>query len=150
MPFLSWTTLAWIFGPIALWLLLCAGISFAAGWTKLAKRFRAHEKTGGQTFWFQFAFLNSAQYKGCLNVSVSPHGLGLSVLFPFRFAHPPLLIPWEHLSAFRTRQMFWKTTVYETTVKLGKFDSVKIEFADASLARAMKTYMDEVPTASSN
>jgi hypothetical protein len=35
-----------------------------------------------------------------------PWGLYLSVLFPFRPGHPPLLIPWQDISATETKRGF--------------------------------------------
>src|SRR5687768_8642330 len=37
--------------------------------------------------------------RSCLNISVSDAGLRLSVFPLFRLFHPPLFIPWDHVSA---------------------------------------------------
>jgi len=39
-------------------------------------------------------------------MGAGPWGLHLSVLFPFRPGHPPLLIPWQDISAIETKRGF--------------------------------------------
>jgi hypothetical protein len=34
-------------------------------------------------------------YGHCLTVTVGRRGLAVSILWPFRFRHPPLLLPWS-------------------------------------------------------
>ena len=77
---------------------ICWLISLTSGWTRLAKTFRTNEATSGAVLRMQSARIGFAQYKGCLTICVLDTGLRLSVTLPFRFGHPPLLIPWEEIS----------------------------------------------------
>ncbi len=54
-------------------------------------------------------------YGGCVIVRISPQGLGLSVIFPIRFLHPPMFIPWAEVAGcareYTTRYDVTKVTI---------------------------------------
>jgi len=45
-------------------------------------------------------------YQFCLFATVGRQGFTLEVLFPFRFLHPPLFIPWESVERCRRVKNF--------------------------------------------
>jgi hypothetical protein len=76
------------------------------GWYELAQRFRKTKPIGevkigeikSKDFQFQSGHLKRLyviNYNTCLDATVGSKGIALSVLFLFRFMHPPLLIPWS-------------------------------------------------------
>jgi len=86
-------------------------ISHAGGWAALSKRFPATEKPAGKTYYCRSGSVGQAGYGACLNLHVVKTGLYMSVAFPFRFAHPPLFIPWEEFhSTSRKWLLFWPVT----------------------------------------
>ena len=83
---------------LVLWLSVCGVLSLMSGWHELSRRFKASEDIEGERFSFRSAAIGWAafpvSYGSCLFVTVGPKGIALSILFPFRFLHPGLLIPW--------------------------------------------------------
>ena len=49
----------------------------------------------------------TSHYGSCLNVGADPAGVKISVLFPFRPGHPPLLIPWSEISVASRRKFLF-------------------------------------------
>ena len=90
--------------PLVMWL-----ISRMSGWATLAKFYRATRPFVGQRYRFQSGTLGKAgsRFNNVLNLGVNEEGLYLSLLFPFGLYSPPLLIPWDDISAQNT-QLIWK------------------------------------------
>ena len=88
--------LAWL---VVLWLAICAGLSVASGWHELARRFRSDEPVDGQRVRCQATAMGwrglPLSYGRCVYATVGSRALALSVIFPFRLLHPPLVIPWS-------------------------------------------------------
>lgn len=99
--------------PMALAILYFA--AHFGGWAALATQFQEHQSPSGRTFRFCSGSVGRANYGLCLRLIVSDLGLHMSVLLPFRFAHPPLLIPWSAFHNTRKKKfLFWSVT--ETSV----------------------------------
>src|SRR5215467_6210410 len=93
---------AWFVPAFAVfWLVLTGALSFLSGWRELAKRFRSNETIEGERFRFRSAAVGwpafPVSYGGILFATVGPRGFTLSILFPYRFLHPPLVIPWSQV-----------------------------------------------------
>jgi len=85
-------------------IILIVGLSSRiSGWALLAEAYPSLEPVEGRKRWFaslglrRWAFL-PANYGGVVVLTFSPEGLRLSLLFPFRFMHPPLFIPWREFA----------------------------------------------------
>ena len=78
------------------------------GWHALAERFPAGDRvTEGESFSMQSLLIGRAtRYKNCVGVTAAYDGMGLSVMFLFRPAHPPLFIPWSEIEAVEDKQTF--------------------------------------------
>jgi hypothetical protein len=77
-----------------LWCAVLYIISVIGGWRQLAKRFRCSTPVTGTTWWFQSAGIcqfQESHYGSCLKVIANESGIRLSLLFLFRFGHPPCL-----------------------------------------------------------
>jgi len=97
----------WLVFPafLVVWTAASFGIA-RLGWTTLATRYRAWDHYDGEMWSFQSAQVGRGTYRSCLTVGVTPPGLHLSVLFPFRLCHPPLLIPWGDITTTATQWSF--------------------------------------------
>jgi hypothetical protein len=87
----------------AMWLGITSLLAELGGWRELARLYAEPEGTvraPAQRFsmasldlrrgWFPLP----VNYSNCMVVEVAPAGLHLRPWLPFRFRHPPLLIPW--------------------------------------------------------
>lgn len=88
------------------WMFVTGVLSAAGGWHGLAERFREPPNPPSATARrFRMAsadLVNGAfplpvSYSGCLIVDLGDAGIHLRPWLPFRFAHPPLLIPWAQV-----------------------------------------------------
>lgn len=90
----------------AMWLGITGLLAEVGGWSELARLYREPEgvvRAPVQSFrmatldlrrgWFPLP----ANYSNCMIVEVAQAGLHLRPWRPFRFRHPPLLIPWTHI-----------------------------------------------------
>ena len=82
----------------ALWVTVSLLLSHMGGWSRLARCYpdditAKNELT--KASYLQSGSVGLVNYNSCLILGVSKSGLRLSVLFPFRIAHPPLFIPWS-------------------------------------------------------
>lgn len=117
----------WLIIPIALVGSLAFGaallvmISRMGGWHRLAERFATNEPPAGQRFFMQSASFGNASYSYCLMIYVSEQGLYLSLMWPFRFGHPPLLIPWREIQEVGRHRYLW-------------MDRIVVEIGSPSLA----------------
>jgi hypothetical protein len=81
-----------------LWLFITWIISHIGGWNRLSQSFRADTRPPGPTYhWRSLHGSFPARYNNCINATLAPEGLHLAPMFMFRFAHPPLLIPWHYI-----------------------------------------------------
>lgn len=107
----------------AFWCLLSLLIS-AMGWMGLVKRYRTGKRGPGPVYWLEGGDIG-ARYRGALVFGIQPDGLRMSVLFPFRVGHPPLLIPWSDIEAVEEKKVLFGHVVvfrvgkpYGTTMEL--------------------------------
>ena len=90
------------------WWIALYVISRFSGWHALATRFRAQSEPTGPMesagpFLYTVYLRNWAHYNSVIRVTAAQDALYLSALLPFRFAHPPLRVPWEEISFGRTQ-----------------------------------------------
>ncbi len=90
-----------------LWVIIFTGASHLGGWASLARNYSYPDKFSGDRWRFQSAQMRWFMgYNNCLTIGANAEGLYLSILFPFRFAHPPLFIPWREISVI-PRKILW-------------------------------------------
>ena len=84
------------------------GYAFAAigGWRVLARHYASAEPFHGRRFWLRSARIGPVGYGACLMPGANRDGIYLSVMLPFRFAHPPLQIPWRDISCSKSHSLF--------------------------------------------
>ncbi len=103
------------------WGVIMALLSFKGGWHALAKLYPAQSQTPGESFWFTSMALGVGRapvtYSNVLFIDLSPEGIGISILLPFRIFHPRLLIPWMAVDDCKSEK-FWLGTY--TAVYLSK------------------------------
>lgn len=99
---------------IVLWAGVSFLISLIGGWFELGRTYRTRQPFDGQVWKFQDAqFRLIAGYHNVLSVGVNSEGLYLSVFLPFRFGHPPLLIPWQDISVRPGRYLWFRVYRFE-------------------------------------
>ena len=86
---------------VALWVGVVTLLAHLGGWARLARHYRTFDSFGGEPIRFQFGYLGFVRYKGALTFGTEAKGLYIATLLPFRPGHPPLVVPWAHLSAER-------------------------------------------------
>lgn len=86
----------------AMWFGVTGLLSVLSGWHGMAERWREAQEHAGERFRFRSASIGMrffpVGYGNCLNFTVSERGLGISLLFVFRFLSPPLFIPWTEVT----------------------------------------------------
>jgi len=83
---------------VVLWLFVCFILSRVGGWAKLARVYRYDETFNGERWRFRSCRMNGyTNYNNCLTFGANSAGLYMKILPPFRFHHPPLLIPWSDI-----------------------------------------------------
>jgi hypothetical protein len=87
------------------WVGLFKLISWMDGWSRLAAPYRATAPFEGHRVRFASGEMCGGPLFGmpcnfglCLTLGSSAEGLYLAVALPFRFSHPPLLIPWRDIA----------------------------------------------------
>lgn len=101
----------WFFLFIAVfWFGGVAMMSFTGGWARLASRFRGTSPVQGKLFPFVSMYIRAGMlpvgYRGCINVTVSPVGIQLSIFVLFRLFHPPMFIPWTAVEYVRPEELW--------------------------------------------
>lgn len=77
----------------------------------MAKKFRTERSPDGERFRFVSGSMGTrfvpVNYGNCLFVTLNEAGIGLSILFPFRFQSPPLFLPWADVEAVSERRFLF-------------------------------------------
>ncbi len=96
--------------PIA-WVVICVLLSRLSGWWRLSNQFSDADFAADESAWFRSASLSGIQYSSCLNFAVNDRGLRMSVIFPFRIGHPPVVIPWSAMHAIEAENKLFSHRV---------------------------------------
>ena len=84
-----------------MWIAVTGLLSFLSGWHKLAANFRSDEPLDGESFRYAYATFAKGGlpvgYRGCVFAIVGSRGIAMWLLFPFRFLHPRLVVPWTEV-----------------------------------------------------
>jgi hypothetical protein len=101
-----------------MWFGITGFLSVLSGWYGFAAQWRSQGKPAGERFHMRSASIGKpfmpVGYGNVLTITVSDLGLGLAVLFPFRFLSPPLFIPWSQVSSvYEGRFLFFRHVVVQ-------------------------------------
>ena len=108
---------------VAIWVLICALISYAGGWHSLAKRFRMKTTFRGQTWKKQSGKMRGiANYNRSLKFGSNEDGLYLESGSLFWLWHPQLFIPWSEIAVERKR--VW--ILHSVTLRLGSMQPIPL------------------------
>jgi hypothetical protein len=125
LPVWLWPALPVFF--VGLWCAVTYLLALMSGWRRLAAHYAADMPAGGQRFRFRSAKSGLVRYNHCLNFAVTPAGLHLWLLPPFRLGSPPLLVPWTDLSAMPTREFMFNAVA----LRFARAPSVRMRIATA-------------------
>lgn len=109
----------WFFVFFAfMWLAITGGLALLSGWRSLATNWPRQSKPKGKRFWFASGAIGigllPVRYSNCLTVTVADDGLGIEILFPFRFLSPPIFIPWKQIASVPEGQfLFFRHVVVQ-------------------------------------
>lgn len=98
---------------VAVWALAVFLISAAAGWSRLARYYRATTPFTGQRWSGQMAWMGLARYRSILTVGADGTGLYLEVMRIFRIGHPSLLIPWSDITTEERQVLFFPVVAFQ-------------------------------------
>ncbi len=84
---------------LGLWGGISLLLAWIGGWASLAKVYRAADTFSGNRWWCQSARMQRfVNYNNSLVIGANKRGLYLSIVFIFRMGHPPLFVPWDHVT----------------------------------------------------
>jgi hypothetical protein len=101
-------------GLVIFWFLIFCGVSalasFIGGWDCLAEEYRVDLNKTATRIRLGYAWMRmGTHYNGVIGMDCQPNGLSLSVLWLFRFRHPPLFIPWDQIQYSESKSLFFFT-----------------------------------------
>lgn len=111
---------------------VCIILSRGGGWNILSKRFRAESRPSGQAWsagpFFYTVRMRSQKYSSIIRITVAEDedSVYFSVLFPFRFGHPMLRIPWKEIS-LEKMENFWGRYI---VLRLGEREHVPMRIPE--------------------
>lgn len=84
------------------WCVVSLALARLGGWSKLAQHYAATGDSAGESPQAPTARMRSGkfgaiQYYSALNFRATEQGLRVSVAFPLRLGHRPLMIPWDQI-----------------------------------------------------
>jgi hypothetical protein len=87
----------------AMWFGVTGLLAHFGGWAYFGRTYKSDGRVEGDRFRFVSGSMGNrffpVNYGNCLFVTVTPHGVGISILFPFRFQCPPLYFPWTDVES---------------------------------------------------
>jgi hypothetical protein len=113
------------------------GVSYTlgkeSGWQYLAKRYE-NDKQKNQDLKFHTGngYVGKIRHSGILRVAADKEGIYLRVLFPFKFGHKNLFIPWDDISAITLESGLFSDKTPSLFKNIGKFLS-KTEYLNVKL-----------------
>jgi hypothetical protein len=96
---------------VGIWCGVVFLLASIGGWHRLAKFYATNKRPSTKGVTMQSGMIGMMSYGNCLGIHVEPGGFFLSILLPFRFAHPTLFIPWEAIRNPTVRRFLWSETV---------------------------------------
>jgi len=97
--------------PLVFPLFWCA-VSFLlsrfSGWRRLALMHGTDRPPRGTSFRWQSGSVGLVRYRNCLNIRAAQEGLFISVAWPFRVGHKPLLVPWSAIHDAQPQKILWR------------------------------------------
>lgn len=110
---------------VVVWIVVSATFSKLTGWSRLAEKYRTNKKPEFELYRAVQVSWGSPFLAGNIyTLGSSYKGLYLGVLFPFRIAHPPLLIPWRDVEVKKVKRLMSTKVLFE--FKNGMFRSFEI------------------------
>lgn len=128
-----------ILGFAALWFGVIKVIALL-GWQRLVASYRVDELPAVPRRWLSLAYVGFIQYQNVIRANASAEGRGLSVIFPFRVGHPPLLIPWQAIGPLQHKKK-WLRSMYSITIRTGDTTSIEFEFTNDSFLAELRPWL---------
>ena len=115
---------------VFIFILVPALSSRVGGWHDLAEGYATSASCRGTRLWCRPAQVGFVRYGAVIQLGADTTGLYMSLLIPFRIAHPALFFPWHDISAKKIRAVWgeWIELKFEKCPERG----VAIRLEDAS------------------
>jgi hypothetical protein len=108
------------------WSLIVFLIAHIGGWAGLARAYPATLPPQGRSWtWTSAKFGLVANYRNCVNVTVSNTGIDLRPVIFFRIGHKPMLIPWHAIAEARRSDLYF-TSALRLEIKDGSDGAKRI------------------------
>lgn len=116
---------------LSFWLFMSYWLSEMSGWRYLAQKYPNQKRFSGEKIYFQslgmqqaeLPLINRGSYGNCITIGLDQDGVSLFILPFFRFAHPPIYVPWQDVAMqVISNQVLWRVTF------------VKVSFAKSDIA----------------
>jgi len=107
------TTVLFVLFPFAfvgMWFAVNAVMAQAENWPVLHQRFPGGPRPEGQRLRGCVANIGGVSEKNITVLVLTPAGLYLYSILPYRFRRPPVLVPWEMIQYRRTSRFLWMHT----------------------------------------
>ncbi len=95
-----------------MWFFIMGLLAWLGGWTTLAAKYAIPDRMpeGRLNRWHSGVLKKSvpASYSNCLNITITPDGLGLSMMLIFSFRHTPFFIPWSDMELTEGKRWIFK------------------------------------------
>jgi len=106
---------------VSMWILALFTIARITGWSRLAEQYRTWAPPETNVMRAVRAYWANVMITGNIyTLACNRQGLYLAVLFPFRFGHPPLLIPWNEIKTRRIKGFLSRRVQLEFGNKLSR------------------------------
>ncbi len=121
----SFLTSYWFFVVfIAFWLGVSYTLGKESGWQNLAKKYGKNKNEHpDENFQTGNGYIGKSRHNGILKVAASKKGLYLSVLFPFKFGHKNLFIPWQEISTITSESGLFSEKTPSFLKRMGRLVS---------------------------
>lgn len=122
----SFLTSHWFFIVfVAGWFGVSYSLGKESGWQNLAKKYGNNkDENSDENFKTGNGYIGKTRHNGILKVSANNKGLYLRVLFPFKFGHKNLFIPWEDIAAITSESGLFSKKTPSFLKRMGKLISV--------------------------
>lgn len=118
---------------VGVWCLVSVLLSAMGGWSRIAKQYPECSPFSGEKWRMQSIRVGPINYNGCVTIGANWTAIFLSVLFPFRLGHPPLVIPYSEIVGKEVYGMIFKYVEltfrqqHSTTLRLTRKQADRIE-----------------------
>lgn len=92
---------------LAVWCGIFVVLAKLGGWAAVAAEYPGKEQIDGRVFRWQYGSFRWVDYNGCLTITLSQDGIGISIWPFFRIRHSPIFLPWSALHVVEVKDRWY-------------------------------------------